>query len=596
MQAIQQTIGRARVRVFLQDFMDGLAASTLAMLLAATLLLIADRLLSLSLHWGFYAALAGAVLAAAPVIAWLRRPDDNKVATLIDQRLHLKDQLATALYAQRMTNDPFAQQVIRDAHRTAENIDLKEAFRLRAHRAWGWTAPVAALLALLAVFLVPMDLLGRESARQQAAAEEQEAAAVEQQLVQAVAAVRELRDTSRDSSEMQEASDELRELAGLTRQELKNPEMRRQAMAKLSSVQDKLGQAADQQEAQFNTVQAMLSRLDVNEKGPADKFADALRRGDFEAAAQALDDLAKEVESMSPEDRAAMERQLNSLADQLNQAAQQAAQQQAQQQQQTQQTLQNAGLSQQQIQQLQQQNFNPQAVQQALQQNGMSPQQAQQTAQQVQQQQQQQKNSGQCGSCASGLASSLGQMSRNSSSGQGKQGQSNQQGQQQGGQQSFSQAAGQAGSQLSQMAQMQNALQQMRQAQGSSGASGSKNSNPFQQSQIPSGGGVGGSKAGTGSGGNPLGNKETQLTGYQTEAKGDIGEGQGKVIASWMEYGEMAKGDANVSFDQAVTEAKHDAEQAITDDRVPRRYHEAVREYFNQLPDTPAKVAPRAPR
>ena len=103
--------------------------------------------------------------------------------------------------------------------------------------------------------------------------------------------------------------------------------------------------------------------------------------------------------------------------------------------------------------------------------------------------------------------------------------------------------------------------------------------------------GVGGSKAGHGSGGNPLG-QERKLTGYQTVAEGDIGQSEGKVIASWMEKGEMAKGEAQVTFDQAITEARKEAEQAVTEDRVPKRYHEAIREYFNQVPQSADRIAP----
>ena len=65
-----------------------------------------------------------------------------------------------------------------------------------------------------------------------------------------------------------------------------------------------------------------------------------------------------------------------------------------------------------------------------------------------------------------------------------------------------------------------------------------------------------------------------------------------------MENGEMSPGQATVEFDQAVTEARTDAERAVTEDRVPRRYHGTVKDYFQQLPDSPDAVrqAPAAPR
>ena len=45
------------------------------------------------------------------------------------------------------------------------------------------------------------------------------------------------------------------------------------------------------------------------------------------------------------------------------------------------------------------------------------------------------------------------------------------------------------------------------------------------------------------------------------------------------------------------TAAVQSAERAVTEDRVPRRYHEAVKDYFQQLPEDPnAGKAPAAPR
>ena len=69
------------------------------------------------------------------------------------------------------------------------------------------------------------------------------------------------------------------------------------------------------------------------------------------------------------------------------------------------------------------------------------------------------------------------------------------------------------------------------------------------------------------------------------------------MIASWTENGEVAPGEATVQFNASRTEAVQAAERAVTEDRVPRRYHESVKDYFQQLPDDPnAGRAPAAPR
>jgi hypothetical protein len=78
----------------------------------------------------------------------------------------------------------------------------------------------------------------------------------------------------------------------------------------------------------------------------------------------------------------------------------------------------------------------------------------------------------------------------------------------------------------------------------------------------------------------------------------DVQDREGRVIASWEEMGGAMRNEATAEFDRAITGARDDAERAVTEDRVPRRYHEAVKEYFNQLPDAAeeARRAPAAPR
>jgi len=59
----------------------------------------------------------------------------------------------------------------------------------------------------------------------------------------------------------------------------------------------------------------------------------------------------------------------------------------------------------------------------------------------------------------------------------------------------------------------------------------------------------------------------------------------------------MSPGEAQLEFDSAVTEARDYAERAVSEDRVPRRYHGTIKDYFNQLPESAEDVrrAPAAP-
>jgi hypothetical protein len=118
----------------------------------------------------------------------------------------------------------------------------------------------------------------------------------------------------------------------------------------------------------------------------------------------------------------------------------------------------------------------------------------------------------------------------------------------------------------------------------------------MQQMQKGQGGGGQGPGWGSSPGGNPYG-PENQSYQHQSYAAQDIQQGEGRVIASWTENGEVAPGEATVQFNASRTEAVQAAERAVTEDRVPRRYHESVKDYFQQLPEDPnAGKAPAAPR
>ncbi len=631
MKTILRSIAHAKRRIYLQNVISALGTLIAVGLMVALGLLCIDRLLAIPVSIRLYAVI-GAVAAVGPFLwARLRLPDDAATAEAIDRRMKLKDQVATALFAADIKDDPFARRVVEDARKTASGLKLASGFPLRWTRVWAYVPPAAAVLAVLVVFLPQMDLLGIATARQQRNRQQQKTQQAQEHIVEAAALIEQIQVTqpTTDGHSLDELHPDqaLRELAQITKQDLSNPRLRDEAAAKLSQAQQALAQKSHNQQQQLDQLQNALSRLDPETPGPGDAFADALRRGDFEAAQEAIQELASKVESIDDHDRQALQDQLEDLASQLQQIAQQQAQNSQEANQQAQKMLSDAGLSPQQVQQLQQQGMPPEAIQQQLQQQGMPSQQAQQLANQVQQLQQQQGRHRNTSQQTNQLSSALNQMSQTAphTPGQqppGQQGQSPPSS-------SFQQAAGGADQSLNQMAQMREQLNQMRRAQsqtqqaiqqlsqgqqpagGSQGMQSLQNGNgsgqnPMPMSQQPGSGQgqqghrQGGSphqQAGTGEGGDPMG--QHRRTGpYQTRAESDIQDGQGRVIASWLGQADMGKGQPGVEFDQAITEAQQDAEQAVTEDRVPRRYHESIRQYFNQLPQTAqqAKSAPPAPR
>ncbi len=628
MNTVHLAIARTRRRIFADTWLQTLGWMALVWVGLAALVLVADKLFALRVPvdqvW-VYGSLGGVLFILAPVLASTRQPVESIAATMMDDRLGLKDSLGTALYAESIKEDPFAKQVLADAERLASKTRVNEAFPIRLGTGWSYALAGGAVCALMAVFLPEGDLLGIEGNQEQKQQQLAEAEQVQRQVLEANAILREV-DTSKSELVEADPDDIYKELASITKRDLTNPDFRKEAITKLASIQEKLAVAEKNKKQEIKTAKNNMTKLDPGKRGPADRFADAMRRGDFEQAKKELQRLADGLQGMPESEKQALKDQLEAMSDQLDQMAEQQKQAQQQAQQNIQQQLQNAGLTQNQIQQLQQQGYNQQAVQQAVQQSlqnqGMNQQQAQQqaqqTAQNVSQQQQQSQNAAQSQSQCQGMGSGLGQMA--SSLGGSQPGQNGQNSQNNLGQQGqFSQGAWQAQQQLNQLQQMQNQLNQMQNAQqqmqqamsqcqgmgqnqgqgmGQNPGQGQGSNSGQNQTGNPNtqNNSVGGRMGGSGGNNQVLG-VERQTAPYSTSTEQDIQQGQGRVIASWQENGQMVAGEATVEFDKTMTEARNDAERAITDDRVPRRYHNAVKDYFQQMPTLDeVQKAPAAPR
>jgi hypothetical protein len=626
MTATQRAIAKARTRLLLQAALVWAGRLALAGLAADLIVLLLDRsaLLHYRIVWWHYLLPLGPALAGGLVIAWAGRRGEAAVAAIIDRRMNLKDRLGTALYARGRKGEAFAPWVIADAEQKAQQLALAREFPVKPTALWGWLLPAAALLALLVSFL-PGDLWGLERQKQQrlAAAEKQQDQArqvARRQTDAADAAVHILDGLEQAGVPLapQEKLDKA-ELAELTRQRLTDPAGVRDAAAKVTQLSQHLADKADRAAANFEPLQRAIMRLPAPGPGPADAFAQALRSGDYAKAAKAIQDLAQQAQNLPPDQREALRQQLAAMADQLAGAAKQNRGAAAQ----AQQALQNAGASAEQARKLARElasgQLSSSQLQQQLQQQGMSPQQAQQLAQQLEQGQQnpqnQQQHQGDADQQCSSLSHALDKMSQALGSaptsqpyGQNEPPSSQAQGTEQGnaaGQQ-LQGAADAAGQQLQQLAQMQQALKQLQEssAQMQQALDGMlANNAPDQSKEGKSGGeqfadGDPGRGAGDQPGGNPLGQARNPLPNAMSTPVSDTRDRgiQGRVITSWLgPDGKMAKNAPGVSFDTAVTKAKADAEQAVTEDRVPYPYHRAILDYFNQMPRQPDQaVAPPA--
>ena len=659
MTAIQRSIAIARRRLLLQGWLTRLGWALVVAAVLVVAALVADRLFALMLSPWVYLPLVAVPVLLSPIVALWRRPGVDQTAAMIDQRLDLQDRIATALYALQLEDNPFADHVVAEAEHAAAKAPVARAFGVRLTRVWAYV-PVALVLLLLVWLVLPQwDLAGLQRARDALARERAEAEAAREELTELAERTRQIEQQHKQPGET-DAAESIGKLAELSDKQLNNPKLRRDAAAKLADAADKLDEQVDKKQREQDAVKNMLSRLETRTVGPANRLVHSLRRGDFESARDALDSAVESAESMPPDEKKQLARQLEDLSRDLEKESKRQAEQQKAAQKETEKALEQSGLSKQQIEQLDKADYEKKAVEEALRKSGADPQQAEQTAKEVQKQQQDKRQAGECAKCSGGLSSSLGKMSQTlaDSAKKGKQGEGREsvpsdakepgdkqpkagkqggkgagaesaeqqdkssassgkaggakadgkgaaksgksgggkpdakgdaqsgksdgakagsgKGAKQGGQGggSMQQAANKAKQQLDQLAQSQRQLQQLRQSRNQTRQAMRK------MADSPDAG-AGGSQWGKAPGYAPMAEPSRKVTG-KTHAVGVPRKpgSTGKVVASWSNDGKIAKGEAQVEFDRMVTSARRDAEQAIAEDRVPKRYHRPVQLYF----------------
>lgn len=285
-------------------------------------------------------ALLGAPIIGSAIFAWsaamARSPSAMASAAALDRAHGLHDRLTSALgFEARTHEDPLFIALTREQAELAAPIaDAKRAIPVRAPSGvWSWAA-LACVGALAGLFIPRLDLLrpGAAKAVERARLVEAERAQSAEQAAAALAeAQREIAQTSA-AAVTPEQTAALEQIANeLTSRAPKASEGRAAAAAGLDDAASRLDEEA--QTAQ-RALDALGERLASSGKGgapqpgetaPSDAqaFEDALRRGDFAAAAESLDkvDRALRGEGNTPltdAEGASLRERLSNLADDLD--------------------------------------------------------------------------------------------------------------------------------------------------------------------------------------------------------------------------------------------------------------------------------------
>lgn len=498
---------------------------------------------ALVIPWVWVSGVAVLVLLVASALAFrAARRSDLEAALLIDERLGLKERFATAVSCAGR-DDPFALAAVEDAVTLSADASLgrrvRRAFPVTAPGSW-WIAPLLVALALGATFLPQRDLFASTPESRE------DLELVREEVRQSIEEV--AKNIKQDPALESQFADMLAEMQNeaLANENLQTPEdIRREAIKQVTELTQRLDEVLNGQEAMVDqALREAMKSLDTPKSGPAKEIAEAMAKGDFKQAREALKQMVENAQNgnMPPEQAKELAQQLEQLAKQLEQLAGQ--------QKMLEDALRKAGLDPALA-------NNPAALQQQLQQaQNLNEQQRQQLQQMAQAQQQA------CQMCQN-MAQAMGQMGQAMQGGDGQQ-------------------MAQAGMQADQMLNQAEMLRQMMmQAQAAMQACQGQCQGLGQGlAQLPGqqGGAFGGRGQGAG------GNAPITPTPFGTKLEKENAENVGgEVIARQLVDGASVTGESRVRLEQVASEIAKGHEATTAEDRTPPHLQQVHKYYFGQL-------------
>ena len=587
MDEIRQVLGQASRRLWLADTLRTLtlvACAVLTLLLAA---LIADRLFAWSLPWRTIAwASAGAWLAAGLVWSIASRRGSLSVARVVDERAGLKESLSTAVCL-GASDDPWSKAVVEDAATVAKTVRVGDALPIAAPRLWPVPLALGMVLALVAAFMTPMDLLGTRAEQ-----------VAQDQKLQAVAEVK--ADLERKEQEIK---------AALAKANIQLPEkpaegdkaapdmatpkdqdpdsLRREAIRNLTDLTDKLqAEKEGEKAAQAAAQKEAMRQLKQPGDGPLNEFSRALSRGDFNKAQEELKQLATKMAdgSMSEADKNKAKAQMQQLAKQLKDLSENHEQ--------VAKALQKAGLDKKTAEELARQAMkDPEALKKALEQTPMSEEQKQQMLEMAKSASKACDKAGKMGEGMSKMAQGMTQ------DGLQQEGQD--------GMESLEKELSESEMLSEDMQNLDAALEQAKSQLAELGECLGGDCDNLGAGQGK--GSTGGWKPGESAGkqGSGSGNPGQSSGGASPEAvatdiqykkeKASVQTQAGAIIGSRLVFGEAVKGESTAEFSTVVEAGSREAAEAMDSMQIPREFHDAVKHYFGRLERKVKKETPAAP-
>lgn len=529
METLHTIVKRARFRLQLVLCMKSCAKLWAVLFLLVFLLAVVDRVgtapfVAWDVTWIALAIITFGVFA----VQWNRNSlSQIEAASEVDDRMHLRDRISSAIACEKKEGDPFYAALLQDALSIVETEKVQE----KISQSFPITFPKelnAVVVLVLAVLLVqwsPQWGLWNSQSDESAPIT---VIASRENIEQSIESV--LEQLGADETLSNTLEDELEALAATSAEEKGDPEsLRREALRKITDLQKRLDELLQEDDAMtFEEMSRRMQALKLPSESDTLPLVAAMKNGDFDVAKKEFEKLQEKMESeeLSEDERKELAKSLEELAKQLEKLAS-ANESLAS-------ALSAAGMS---------GEFanNTDAAMKAIQNSNLSEEQKKKLLELIKAQQQ-----------ASKMCKKMSSSCKNCSGGKGDEAMA---------------------SELAKLSTMQKfkTKAQLAKSACQNAAQGMCNK--------PGKGRTGGQGQGDG-GQNPL--KETQTT--NVAKRSPVHTVEGTIVARQLfEGGLLTSGESTSSVKETVLTQRRKAEQAIADEEVPRKYHNLLRHYFGQL-------------
>jgi len=325
---LQKRVSQVRRRLFVGRLLAVAPwCATVGLAVAAGLIAL-DKYRPLGIAWPvLLGAAAGGALVVASAWAWFTRVDELRSAVELDRRCRLQERVSSALALERSgaaDRDPHAAAALSavesDAAEALRRVDIARSFPIGLSRRWA--APLVPLAAAIAVALWLTPAVAPPGTVQAAVADPLDEAKKKEAIAELQKKLAEKQEQA-ENLKLAEAENLLEQLREEARRiESQEKVDQKEALVKLND----LGRKMEERRREVSGAEQMrkqLSRLQSKKQGPADKFAEALNKGNFQQAREQIEQLREQLKSdkLNEAEKKQLAEQLDQLQKQVDQLA-----------------------------------------------------------------------------------------------------------------------------------------------------------------------------------------------------------------------------------------------------------------------------------